>query len=218
MYLITESNTKKKGRLYSMRQNRAMGHIKTILLTIIIVACVLGGLYYVQLQYGKAKVKTIRTNMSLVQFKATEYLNKQKAEGKEEMDYIGTNLSEIMEDNIVVDMIDKGIITEDECEEYYMLSNEDLEELGTKEGNEDNSYYLINYETGEVIITSGCRIEKNKTLYKLSEIIKADEESENKEKKSNEESEEDSEEDIEESEEEEEDDKEEEETEEESEE
>ena len=161
-----------------MKNNRGMGHIKTIILTLIIAASVAGGVYYVRMQYGIAKIKTIRTNMSLIELKAEEYLNKQKAEGKEETNYIGTKLSEIKDNEIVSDLISKGVVTEEECEKYYMLSDEDLISLSTNVYNEKDSFYLINYETWEVIITSGCRLEGDSILYKLSDIEAADEGSE----------------------------------------
>lgn len=149
---------------------KGMGHIKTILLTVIIIAFIVGGVNYVRMQYKIAKMKTIKTNMSLIELKAEEYLNKQKAEGKDEISYIGTKLSEVRENTVVEDLINKEIITEEECEKYYMLSDEDLAILNTNVYNEKDSFYIINYETKEVILTSGCKMENNNILYKLSDM------------------------------------------------
>ena len=56
-------------------------------------------------------------------------------------------------------------------EKYYCLNNENLKQLKLEIENEENSYYLINYDDDEVIITSGYN-----GKYKLSEINTENEE------------------------------------------
>ena len=87
------------------------------------------------------------------------------------MDYIGTNLSEIMEDNIVVDMIDKGIITEDECEEYYMLSNEDKKDGVTSNKAFDKDDDETKNQEEALIIYKDTYMQNSGVDYKFSEVF-----------------------------------------------
>lgn len=158
-----------------MKKKTLIGYIKMLILTILIIACILIGIHLVKVQYDKAKIKTIKTNMSLVELKASEYINKQKADGKEEISYVGTKLSETTEKDLVKGLTEKGIITDEELEKYYIISDEDLIKLNAKFSNEEKSFYIYNYETGTVIISSGCEFEEGKILYKLEDIEKMDE-------------------------------------------
>lgn len=73
--------------------------------------------------------------------------------------------SDKINDSIINDFVSKKIITESEYKDYYVLSDEDLKKLEIDVENEENSYYLVNYKSGEVVITSGID-----GKYKLSEI------------------------------------------------
>ncbi len=155
-----------------IKNNKGMKHIKSIFLIILIVSVVAVGLYFVQEQYKKAKIKTIRTNMSNIELKAIENINKQKADG-DDVTYIGTQLSELEDNSIITELLENEVITEEELEKYYLLSDENLLTLGTGVSNEEGASYIINYETKEVIISKGCIINE-KTLYKLSDIVNED--------------------------------------------
>lgn len=152
-----------------MKANSGMVHIKAIILMIIIAVFVAGGVYFVRMKYNEAKIQTIKTNLLLVQSKIKEYEGKQKVSGQE-MTYIGTKVSQMSEDEIVKPILEKEVINSEDYEKYYVLNDEDLEKLNIPLSNDKCSYYIINYENYEVIITSGCTYNKDKTLYKLSEI------------------------------------------------
>lgn len=145
------------------------GHIKTIILLCIIIILIVIGLKFLKSNYNDAKVKTIKTNMSLIKVKANEYINKQKAEGKEII-FAGKKLSDVNDDEIINKIVANDIVKNEELEKYYMLTDENLAELGTNFTNEKDAYYLVNYETGEVVISSGIKLEKEKIVYKLSEM------------------------------------------------
>ena len=51
-----------------------------------------------------------------------------------------------------------------------MLKDEDLAEATSEITNYQNSYFLVNYENYEIILTSGFEYMKGKTLYKLSDF------------------------------------------------
>ena len=75
------------------------------------------------------------------------------------------NSSNTIDDSIINDFISKNIISENEYGEYYVLNNDDLKKLDIDVENEENSYYIVNYTSGEVIITAGVD-----GKYKLSEM------------------------------------------------
>lgn len=152
-----------------MESNSGMGFIKVIILTVIIAMFVAGGVYFARMQYNQARTKTIKTNMLLVEWKVKEYESKQKVEGKE-TEYIGTKVSEMQQDTNVKLLIEKGIIPSDAYDKYYVLLDSDLEKLTLEISNESNSYYIVNYETNDILITSGCKYSKDKVLYRLSDI------------------------------------------------
>ena len=58
-----------------MNYNKGRGHIKTIILMIIIIVAAIFGFNYVRKQYDIAKVKTLKTNMSLIGLKTSEYID-----------------------------------------------------------------------------------------------------------------------------------------------
>lgn len=65
------------------------------------------------------------------------------------------------------------IIKEDDTnyEFYYIWNQEILDELNINVKLAKDEYYIVNYETNEVITTKGITIKENdKTYYKLSEI------------------------------------------------
>lgn len=68
------------------------------------------------------------------------------------------------------------LIPAEEFEKYYVLTDDDLQKLNLDFKNEKDAYYLINYETSEVIFTKGLN-----GIYKLSEMSTDEQEENNKE-------------------------------------
>lgn len=79
---------------------------------------------------------------------------------------VGVKLSDCNND-IINEFKSKNVIDESDYDKYYVLSDEDLSTLKTMVYNRPNSYYLFNYDTGEVILTSGY-----KGCYTLTDILK----------------------------------------------
>ena len=152
-----------------MKDNKAMGYIPAIIIIIIVAFLVAGSVYFVRVKYNEARIETLKTNMLLIQWKAREYVNKKKA-NKEEIEYIGTKVSDMKEDVVISNVLSKNIISEEEYDKYYVLSDENLEALTSEISNEAGEYYIINYDTYEIIFTKGCTHVEGETLYKLSDI------------------------------------------------
>ena len=51
------------------------------------------------------------------------------------------------------------------------MKDEDLVAVGSGITNYSDSYFIINYETYEVILSKGCEYSRGEVLYKLSDII-----------------------------------------------
>ena len=87
--------------------------------------------------------------------KSEENKEEEKKEEKEEL----------IEDATITEFCKLNIIPKEEYQDYYVLTDENLEQLKLNVKNEENSYYLINYKTNEVIITKG-----QNGKYKISEM------------------------------------------------
>ena len=77
------------------------------------------------MKYNQAKVQTTKTDMLLVEWKAKDVIEKQTVKG-EEKTYIGTKVSEMKEDTLIKEFLNQNIISEEEYEKYYVLTDEDL--------------------------------------------------------------------------------------------
>ena len=74
-------------------------------------------------------------------------------------------------DSILQEFLSNNILSESEYEKYYVLKDENLATAGLEITNYQDSYFIINYETYEVIVSKGCKYSEKEILYKLSDII-----------------------------------------------
>ena len=84
---------------------------------------------------------------------------------KAESDNGESSSKDLINDKIITEFLEKNILNQNEYDKYYVLNNDDLKKLEIDVENEKDSYYLVKYSTGEVIIRSGFN-----SKYKLSEI------------------------------------------------
>ena len=152
-----------------------------ILLVIILIICAIST--YIFNQHMKAEGETdIKANMLVIQGKCN--VSKEKAEivstqeqsnttgnkveiAEEESRIYGKKISELKDsDDIVKSFLELNVIKEEEYESFYVLSDSDLEGLKVDFSNEKGSYYIVNYESGEVIYTAGIE-----GKYKVSEMV-----------------------------------------------
>ena len=152
-----------------------------ILLVIILVICAVTT--YIFHQHVKSEGETsIKANMLVIQGKCN--VSKEKADivstqelantignkveiAEEESRIYGSKISDIKDnDEIIKKFLTLNIINEEEYESYYALSDSDLEGLKVDFRNEKDAYYIVNYETGEVIYTGGLD-----GKYKVSEMV-----------------------------------------------
>lgn len=152
-----------------------------ILLVIILIICAVST--YIFNQHLKAEGETdIKANMLVIQGKCN--VSKEKADivstqeqsnttgnkveiAEEESRIYGKKISELKDsDEIVKAFLALNIIKEDEYDSFYVLSDSDLEGLKIDFVNEKGAYYIVNYESGEVIYTGGIE-----GKYKVSEMV-----------------------------------------------
>ncbi len=152
-----------------MKDNKGMGTIKLIIFVVIIGLIVAMGVYFSRMKYNQARIETIKTDMLQIQWKLKDYMDKQTIKG-EEKKYLGEKVSQMQEDEGIKEFINKGILSREEYDKYYVLKDEDLAEATSEITNYQNSYFLVNYENYEIILTSGFEYMKGKTLYKLSDF------------------------------------------------
>lgn len=120
-------------------------------------------------EYDKEEYETIKTDMLLIQ--AQTELIAQKVEIEEDdVEYIGTKIEEKEDDEKIQTLIQNQVIDiESDDSNYYCIDNEDLVELGL-EGIEVEDYFIVDYESNDVIYVDGIENTEGKIVYKLSEM------------------------------------------------
>ena len=147
-----------------MKSEKGLGIIGIILIIIIIAGLITGAVYIVNKSIDKEENDQIRSNMLLIQGTCAR-LKQDSIKSKNTDMYVGTKISDMNEDEIINNFKSQNIIEQDKYDKYYCLTNDNLKTLELDIENEEGSYYLINYDENEVIITKGYN-----GKYKLSEI------------------------------------------------
>ena len=147
-----------------MKSEKGLGIIGIILIVIIIAGLITGAFFFIKTRINNEKNDSIRSDMLLIQGTCAK-LKQESIKAKNTDMYVGTKISDMSEDEIINNFKSLNILPEDQYEKYYCLNNDNLKELTLDIENEEGSYYLINYDDNEVIITKGYQ-----GKYKLSEI------------------------------------------------
>ena len=108
------------------------------------------------------KDENILIGTKLSKFKTEDEMQQESDNSEESKE---ENQEEKIQDSIIYEFCKLDIIPKDEYDNYYVLNDENLEALKIDVKNEEESYYLINYKTNEVVITKG-----HNGKYKISEI------------------------------------------------
>ena len=147
-----------------------------ILVVTIIILFIISGitLYSGTSLISKAKLRTLNTNMLLIQAKINIIAERVNFD-KENNSYVGTNI-EISE---ITNLINNGILLNSENDSinnsYYYLTKEDLNSMGLENIAEKDNLYIVNYVTEEVIYKDGYKDDNGNTYYRLSQISNMEE-------------------------------------------
>ena len=160
---------------YKFNNETGMSKILAILLVIFIGVIVYFGVKWLSTEKETEKVQNVKANMLIIQGAIKKLDEKVKIENimfeddKKEVALIGTKLTDLGDNEIIEKFKELNVLTEEEWGNYYLLTNKDLEKLlkasKTDVKNEEGSYYLVEYEDDEVVITKGYE-----GKYKLSEM------------------------------------------------
>lgn len=163
-----------------MKNQKGMGHLMLILCVIIIILIAVGAIYYFFMQLEKQIIETYETDMLLIQGKV-KVLSEEAVINKQEELLKGRKVSDSLEDEEVKALLENGVFSQEEekFSKYYILEKANLDEMGLGAIRLEKGYYIVNYDTDEVIYSKGIKVGEN-TYYKLSEIEELKQREENK--------------------------------------
>lgn len=168
-----------------MKSQKGMGHLMLIICVAIIILFIVGIIYIVKENIEKEKLETFETNMLLIQGKAKVISQEATIQKNEEL-LKGKRLADNVEDEQIKELLQKEIISQEETSfsKYYILEKSNLEEIGLGNIELKEGYYIVNYDTDEIIYSKGITIGKE-TYYKLSELKEKNNQEENEEQLAN---------------------------------
>lgn len=150
-----------------MNTEKGMGIIAIIISVLVIVAIAIFAYNFVVNTADEQKIEDIRTNMLLIQGKCKILQETTKVNNNQE-GLKGRKLYEIQDDRIISEFLNRNIIDSTNLDKYYALSNDDLTSMELDIQNEENSYYVVNYEDNTVYITKGYTVgDSEEVIYKL---------------------------------------------------
>ena len=147
-----------------IKSEKGLGAIGIIIFICLIIFVVAFITYLLKSNVSKEKNADIKANMLLIQGACKVKKQKTILEKNDDA-LVGTKLSEAEDNAIIENFKSLGILGESEYDRYYILTDDNLQELEVEVKNEKDSYYLVNYDTSDVIITKGYLGE-----YKLADI------------------------------------------------
>lgn len=151
-----------------------------LVITIVILAIIVGVSVNVGGKlFNNVNLKTLDTNMLLIQAKVKVISEKNHFD--ENTPLKGTKVADITNDSDINKLKSEGVINESEqtYQSYYLWNQDILNEEGLDSIELKNSEkYIVNYETEEIIYIPGYKHTDDKTYYKLSDLIRIQEEME----------------------------------------
>ena len=153
-----------------MKSENGISYTKLLIIfAIIIVIGIIFGTYIMGIFRGN-NLEDIKTDMLLIQTKVKVLKGDSDITGDASV-LKGVKLSAPEQPAEIQQFMNKGIIGQEEYDYYYVVNQEVLNEIGLSEIKlENGEYFIVNYNTYEVIYTEGYRDEYKNTYYKLTEI------------------------------------------------
>lgn len=162
-----------------MKNQKGMSHLMLIFSIIIIILIIVGVSYFIKTSVEQQQLENYQTNMLLIQGKV-KILSQESIIQKNEEILKGKKVLDNLEDEQIKILLEKSVISQEETsfEKYYILENADLEEMGIQNVILKQGFYIVNYDTDEIIYSNGITVD-NKKYYKLSELSNKEEQEEN---------------------------------------
>lgn len=125
---------------------------------------------YINKKVNESKDDDIKTDMLVLQAKI-KVIKGESEVNKNTDNYFGKKVNESNNENII-NLLKSINIPDEELQNYYILNNQDVELMGISEEiyNKEDSSYIVNYNSAEVIYKDGIFID-GVVKYKLSDLI-----------------------------------------------
>lgn len=156
-----------------MKNQKGMSHTACILAIVVIIGLVICALFFSKNKLEDEVLKMYETDMLLIQGKV-KVLSKEAIVKGNDDDLKGKKIEENLEDETIKKLLEDGIISKEEKDfsKYYIIDKQILDEIGLTDVKIRDGFYIVNYNTDEIIYAKGITIENN-TYYKLTEIKEA---------------------------------------------
>lgn len=153
-----------------MKRGYFKTYVKILFFIGIIIAIIYGAGYFLKNEYDDEQFETIKTDMLLIEAKTKIVAEKIKMKEKDAI-YVGKKIEEAKDDEDIKKLQESGIINlEEKNNVYYILEKSNLEELGLTAVNLAEGYYIVEYNSNEIIYAKGIKDKDGNILYKLSDI------------------------------------------------
>lgn len=151
-----------------MKSEKGLTFISTIILVVVIAALTFGVVYFVRLQLDKEKSEDIKTDILLVEAKVQKLSGEYILEKKEEI-LIGTKLSEMEEEPVIKEFLEKELFDpKEKGAKYYVLNQDNVREMALENVElEENSYYIVDYTSSKVYYTKGYSDDEGEVYYSV---------------------------------------------------
>lgn len=162
-----------------MKSQKGMSHIVLILAIAIILVLIVCALFFSKTKLENEVLKMYETDMLLIQGKV-KILSKESIVKGNDDELMGRKLEENLKDETIKNLLEKGVISKEDQNfpKYYIIDKQTLDEMGLTDVKIREGFYIVNYNTDEIIYAKGITIENN-TYYKLTEIKEANSKKEN---------------------------------------
>lgn len=174
-----------------MKSQRGMSYITLIIILIILAFVIAITIHFSKVMIENNRFETYETDMLQIQGKVKILQQEAIMDDNNEDKFVGRKLKDYAEVEEVKKLIEnKSVSTEgDDYDKYYIVDNIDLKSMKLENIRVDDGFFVVNYNTEEVIYSEGVQKE-DKTYYKLSDMKNIGNEEETPKEESSEESDE----------------------------
>lgn len=158
-----------------MKSQKGMSNIM-LLICIVLILAIIGAILYIVNNLNQERIlENYQTEMLMLQSKVKILSQEAIMQKKDEL-LKGKKVSENLEDENIKMLLENKVISQEEesFDKYYILDRATIEEMGLSNIVLEEGFYIVNYNTDEIIYSNGIVLGKE-TYYKLSQIQKRNE-------------------------------------------
>lgn len=152
-----------------MKNNSGISY--RLLIIIVVILIILGFVVYnkISIKFKYEEKEGIKTDLLLIQGNVKKKYIESKID-KDTTTFVGKKITELKEEDINI-ILSKVDINESDRNKYYLLSKENIRELGVENTQIEDNEIIVNYETSQIIYLPGYIMQDGNLYYKLSEMI-----------------------------------------------